>query len=161
RSTRRPLQRRRRLLPRPELSRSRLILLATALAAVVALVFSPAASAKSYSLTQATVGVRIAKDGSLLVREDISFSFYGPFSGAYRDMRVRKGETIDHVLVAENGQAYSPGGNTELGSSDTAGKYGVERDSDKVRVVWHYSALDEQRTFTIAYRFRGLAVAYD
>ena len=30
-----------------------------------------------------------------------------------------------------------------------------------MRIVWHYAALDEQRTFTIAYRFRGLAVAYD
>ena len=30
-----------------------------------------------------------------------------------------------------------------------------------MRVVWHYRALNEQRTFTIRYRFRGLAVAYD
>ena len=105
--------------------------------------------------------MRIVKDGSLLVREDIGFSFSGPFSGAYRDIPLRKGESIDHVLVSENGRADEPGGNTKLGSSDTPGRYGVEHDSNKVRIVWHYSALDEQRTFTITYRLRGLAVAYD
>ena len=94
------------------------------------------------------------------MREDISFFFYGSFSGAYRDIPLRQGESIDHVSVSENGQPYSPGGNTKLGSIDTAGKFGVERDSNKVRIVWHYSASDEQRTFTISYRFRGLAVAY-
>jgi uncharacterized membrane protein len=133
----------------------------TALLAAVALVVASAASAKSYDLTQANVAVRIANDGSLLVREDITFSFSGAFSGAYRDIPLRAGESIDHVLVSENGQAFRPGGNTKLGSSDTPGKYGVERDSGKVRVVWHYQALDEQRTFSITYRFRGLAVAYD
>ena len=30
-----------------------------------------------------------------------------------------------------------------------------------MRIVWHYRASDERRTFTISYRFRGLAVAYD
>src|SRR5207302_2637125 len=142
------------------LSRGRLILLVTALAAVTALAVAPAAEAKSYSLTQANVAVRIAKDGSLLVREDISFFFYGSFSGAYRDVPLRKGESIDHVGVSENGQRFTPGGNTKLGSFDTPGKFGVERHPDKVRIVWHYSASDEQRTFTISYRFRGLAVAY-
>jgi uncharacterized membrane protein len=32
---------------------------------------------------------------------------------------------------------------------------------DGIRIVWHYRALNERRTFTISYRFRGLAVAYD
>ena len=30
-----------------------------------------------------------------------------------------------------------------------------------MRIVWHYRAENERRTFTISYRFRGLAVAYD
>ena len=57
----------------------------------------------------------IQPDGSLLVREQIAFDFEGPFSGAYRDIPLRKGESIDHVLVSENGRPYSPGGNTKLG----------------------------------------------
>jgi uncharacterized membrane protein len=56
---------------------------------------------------------------------------------------------------------YTPGGNTKLGGEDVPGHYGVERTPKRVRIVWHYRASDEQRTFTISYRFRGLAVAYD
>ncbi len=37
---------------------------------------------------------------------------------------------------------------------------GQERGS-AARVVWHYRATDEVRTFTIKYRMVGLAVAYD
>ena len=30
-----------------------------------------------------------------------------------------------------------------------------------MRIVWHFQAAGEARTFTVSYRFRGLAVAYD
>ena len=41
------------------------------------------------------------------------------------------------------------------------GSFGVEQTSKLVRIVWHYRATDERRTFTIKYRFRRLAVVYD
>ncbi len=63
--------------------------------------------------------------------------------------------------MSEGGRRYQPGGNTALGSFDRAGKYGVDANTQRVRVVWHYRASNEQRVFTIRYRFRGLAVAYD
>ena len=37
----------------------------------------------------------------------------------------------------------------------------MDSTAKRVRVVWHYQAVSERRTFTITYRFRGLAVAYD
>jgi hypothetical protein len=101
--------------------------------------------------------VQLEGDGSLRVREDITFSFFGPFTGAYRDIPLRKGEAVDLVQVSEGGRNYRPGGNTELGSTDRENTYGVEKTSKRVRVVWHYRA--RTGTFTIAYRFRGLAVA--
>ena len=30
-----------------------------------------------------------------------------------------------------------------------------------MRIVWHFDAAGEPHTYTVAYRFRGLAVAYD
>ena len=39
--------------------------------------------------------------------------------------------------------------------------FGTTRTDVGVRVVWHYQALDERRTFTIGYRLSGIAVAYD
>ena len=119
------------------------------------------ADAKSYSLPAADVAVQIQPDGSLLVQERITFDFSGDFSGAYRDIPLRAGESIDKVGVSEGGDEYIPGANTELGSFGVPGSFGVEQSSKLVRIVWHYRALDERRTFTIKYRFRGLAVAYD
>ncbi len=62
---------------------------------------------------------------------------------------------------AEQGVDYRPGAPTELGSQGEAGTFGVERRAGFVRVVWHYEAFIEARTFTISYRMVGLAVAYD
>ncbi|HYZ75966.1 MAG TPA: DUF2207 domain-containing protein, partial [Gaiellaceae bacterium] len=129
--------------------------------AAVALLWPASAAAKSYSLPAAHVGVRIQPDGSLLVRERITFDFSGFFSGAYRDIPLRSGESIGDVSVAESGQSYRPGGNTKLGSYDTPGTFGVTQTDHVVRIVWHYSATDEPRTFDVSYRFRGLAVAHD
>jgi hypothetical protein len=91
----------------------------------------------------------------------ITFDFSGDFSGAYRDIPVRPGESIDDVGVSEGSDEYIPGASTELGSFGVPGSFGVETSSNRVRIVWHYRAENERRTFTISYRFRGLAVAYD
>jgi hypothetical protein len=81
--------------------------------------------------------VQIQPDGSLLVREQITFDFSGDFSGAYRDIPLRPGESIDDVGVAEGPAEYFPGANTELGSFGVPGSYGVETSSNRVRIVWH------------------------
>jgi len=56
---------------------------------------------------------------------------------------------------------YRPGANTELGGFGLPDTFGVTEIDDGIRIVWHYRALSERRTFTVSYRFRGLAVAYD
>ena len=128
---------------------------------LLALAFAGAAEAKSYALPRADVAVELEADGSLGVQEAISFAFSGPFSGAYRDIPLREGESADRVSVAEGRTLYRPGGCTELGCDDAPGTYGLEQTSNRLRIVWHYRAADEPRTFTIRYRLRGVAVAYD
>ena len=132
------------------------LLAATALAAIVLLL--PAA-ASAYYLPSARVAVKVAPDGSLLVKENITIT--GAFHGAYRDIPLRKGESIDRIQVSENGKIFTRGGSTELGSIDTPDTFNYDLSSKKVRIVWHFDAAGEARTFTVAYRFRGLAVAYD
>ncbi len=56
---------------------------------------------------------------------------------------------------------YAPGGNTALGSHDQAGVFGATSIAGGARVVWHYRAADERRTFTVSYRVIDGAVAYD
>ncbi len=130
-------------------------------AALAALAFTGIAGAKSFTLPEARVAVQVTTDGSLVVDEFITYAFNGPFTGGYRDIPLRAGESVDQVRVSESGQAYRPGGCTELGCADAAGSFGVAIGPGNVRVVWHYQASDELRTFVVHYRLRGVAVAYD
>jgi uncharacterized membrane protein len=128
---------------------------------LAALAVAGGAQAKSFSLPQADVFVQVAPDGSLNVDEHITYSFSGPFRGGYREIPLRSGESIDNVGVSENGRAYRSGGCTELGCADAPGTYGAARDGSSVRIVWHYQANSEIRTFQVHYRLKGVAVAYD
>ena len=138
-------------------ARSAAVLLA---AAAAALSLAGAAEAKSYTLPQADVSVQMAANGALLLDEHIEYSFDGPFSGGYREIPLGPGEKISRVQVLENGERYRPGGCTDLGCADAPGTYGVAHLDGKARIVWHYSALDENRTFEIRYELSGIAVAY-
>jgi uncharacterized membrane protein len=105
--------------------------------------------------------VQVRNDGSLAITETIPFVFDGPFSGAYRDIPLREGERISDVSVSEAGVRYAPGASAELGSSGTPNTFGTATIDGGFRIVWHYQAFSEVRTFTIAYTLTNVAVAYD
>ena len=69
-------------------------------------------------------------------------------------------ESIDRIAVSEGGTRYTRGGSTKLGSIDRSDTFNYEVNGKRVRIVWHFLAAGEPRTFTVAYRFRGLTVAY-
>ena len=81
----------------------------------------PSAHAKFFQLQQADVVARVEPDGALRVRERILFGFVGSFTGAYRDIPLRPGESIDGVFVSEGPERYRPGASAELGSFGRAG----------------------------------------
>lgn len=131
---------------------------------------------KQYEIDDADIAVQLQKDGSLLVHEELDFDFTGQFSGAYRDIPLNGGARIKDLVVSEDGRDYDPGGNTALGSYDRSGTFGTETfggtsdfngagdttDGGRyVRVVWHYNAIDEKRTFDITYRVTGAANVRD
>ena len=73
------------------------------------------------------------------MREDLTFSYSGFFTGAYRDIPLAQGRAgARDVRVSEGGTSYTPGGNTALGSSDAAGRFGFVRLPQGLRIVWHY-----------------------
>jgi hypothetical protein len=70
-----------------------------ALALVIALALPAAAHAdKSYSLPRAVVTVTLARSGEVLVHEDITFSYSGTFTGAYRDVPLASGVDVGGVV---------------------------------------------------------------
>ena len=119
-----------------------------------------AASADSFSLLTADVGVQLQEDGSVGVSERLEVAFSGDFHFGYRDIPLRAGESLVDPLVVERGVAYTRGNDTDLERGDQ-GTFGVERRGDSVRIVWYFGAQDQTRAFTISYTLRGLAVAYD
>ena len=62
--------------------------------------------------------------------------------------------------MLEQGRPFSPGASTELAPGGPAGTFGIRDLGGRIRVVWRFNASNEVRTFTIRYRFTGLAVAY-
>ena len=131
------------------------------LAAATVLLTAGPVLAQEFELPSADVEIQVSPDGSLIVTERITFSFDGSFSGAYREIPLGSGGSISDVGVSEEGTNYRPGASAELGSSGAPGTFGTKDLGDRLRVVWHYQAADEQRTFTVTYRFTGLATAWD
>ncbi|MCZ6737101.1 MAG: DUF2207 domain-containing protein, partial [Actinobacteria bacterium] len=133
------------------------LLIATAL---VVLPATPAL-AKSFWMANADVTVVVNDDGSLNVSELLTFDFSGEYAGAFRDIPLRPGESIEVISVGDEGGSYRTGGCTSLGCFSPSGSYGVEQHRDFVRVVWHHDSRDEQRTFELIYEMAGLATVYD
>ena len=117
--------------------------------------------AKSFSIANADVTIEVSEDGTLDIKELLTYDFSGQFSGGYRDIRLRPGESVQVVSVSDEAGGYALGGCTVLGCSSAPGSYGVEVHSDFVRVVWHHDSSNEQRTFEIVYRMTGATLVYD
>src|ERR687889_1200170 len=124
--------------------------------------FAPAeAQAKSFTLPRAEAVADVQPDGSVVVTENITYDFSGSFEGGYREIALKDGMSVSDVSVSENGKQYAPGASAELGSSGAPDTFGTANLGNAYRIVWHYQATDEERTFTVRYRLSGLAVAHD
>ncbi len=130
------------------------------MAVAIAATAAPAV-AKSYWMDSATVHIDLQNDGSLLITEELEFAFDGEFRGAFRDIPLRSGESITNLRVFEGGTEFTPGAPTALGSDGDPNTFGLEHRGDTVRIVWHYRAADENRTFTLQYRLEGATRVYD
>ncbi len=99
-------------------------------------------------------------DGSLGVSERLEVAFSGDFHYGYRDIPLRPGESFVRPSVVERGVAYRQGTKTDLEPGPLR-TFGVERNDERVRIVWYFDASNETRAFTISYTLIGVAVAYD
>ena len=119
------------------------------------------ALSKEFTLPEAHVRVKVLPDGALRVTESITYSFSGHFEGGFREIPLRPGESLVDAAVYEDGVAYTPGASAELGSEGAPGTFGTTATDEGKRIVWHYDATDERRTFLITYTLTGLAEAWD
>jgi hypothetical protein len=114
------LTQRRRRLPAGVVRRAALGTALIALTIIVGLIAAHAAGlprrvrasgeSRSYGLPIANVDMQVQRDGSVRVVERITFDFTGQYSGAFRDIPLRDGDSIDQVVVCEPPGASSPFG---------------------------------------------------
>jgi uncharacterized membrane protein len=130
-----------------------------------ALTLPAAAQARSLTVTDADVTLRLARDASVIESERLTVDYSGSYNATYRDIPLSGGATIDpnSVSVREGNQVYRPGGCTTYGCIDARGTFGVTDipDQNGIRIVWHPVASDEQRTFVVSYRVDKAVDAYD
>jgi Predicted membrane protein (DUF2207) N-terminal domain len=128
---------------------------------LAALVLVPSALAKSYTLAAAYETFAIRPDGSVLVLEQLTFSFDGHFHGAYRLVPSTAGQTITNVSVAEGGVPYRPGADAAVGSAGEPGTFGVlQTPQGWTQIAWHFDTVDAIRTFTVSYTLHGYVDVY-
>jgi uncharacterized membrane protein len=113
------------------------------------------AQAKSYRINKVDVAARIFADGSMVVTESRTYDFRGSFSFAYRDLPVVGPVRYGDFGVSEGAKDY------RLSDSQEPGTYHVERSADRIRVTWHYHAVDQPRTFDFHYRAAGAIARYE
>ena len=140
------------------------LVITAVVAGALAIAPSVPTSEKEYEISDPQISVELQEDGSLLVHESLPFHFTGHFSGAYRDIALNGLARVTDVTVSEDGEEYSPGGDTTLGSSDLPGRFGTQNVTENgqsyKRVVWHYRQSDGSRTFDIDYRVVNVATIH-
>ena len=74
-------------------------------------------SAVDYSLTGARIDMEVQDNGLLNVAEEIDYHFDSSANGVYRDIRLKKGQSVENLQVKVDGAYYRydiiPQGNTE------------------------------------------------
>ncbi|NIO28032.1 MAG: DUF2207 domain-containing protein [Candidatus Latescibacteria bacterium] len=112
------------------------------------------AVAKSYSVPDIRVKAEARPDGEMLVEEQITYHFSGSFSFAYRDIPLKRGESVSDVVISEAGRPFI----------DTTGKqpgtFSVTKSGNNVRVTWYFGAKNEARTFKLEYKISGVIQRY-
>ena len=139
---------------------------------ILALSFAPGAigslvsgfhfpGSRYYDLPSAEVDAVVKQDGSVRVIETITFSFHGSYSGAFRDIPLAAGP-VDQRRPRRRERHPVPAGRQHRARQlrHTAGSFGDVQLADRERIVWHYSAFDEPRAFTLSYVLHGVLIVH-
>jgi uncharacterized membrane protein len=125
-----------------------LLLLATVL------VPHPAGAQRRYAVGAVAIDAAVQPDGSMRIRETLTYNFRGRYTFAFRDFPPIAGGRIDAIAVSEGGRSYQESASKEPGTFEVA------RESSSTRVTWYYRAGDEERTFDLSYTIDGAVHRY-
>lgn len=129
--------------------------LLAALALLCLLPASAAAQRRSFAIDDFRVSLTVHADGSLLVREDITFAFHGSHRGIFRTIPVHGDRGgLEFALRLEGIGAWDEAGRALRTEVSYPGRY--------VRIkAWVPGATDITRTVTLVYRVRRGLLRFD
>jgi uncharacterized membrane protein len=101
--------------------------------------------AQDYSMPEVNIRATIQEDGTVFIEESRTYNYNGSFSWA--DYRLPKdGFTeIRNIRVSEADTDYINE------NSEEPGTFSVSESDEIIEIKWHYSAENEERTFTLSY----------
>ncbi|MTI88031.1 MAG: DUF2207 domain-containing protein [Balneolaceae bacterium] len=108
--------------------------------------------AKEYTIPEIRVEVQINADGSIRITEHRTYHFDGDYSWANYRLPKKNFHNINDIRISE-GNSYYLNKNTE-----EIGTFLVEESDEAINLKWFYSAIDEERVFTISYTLEGALI---
>jgi uncharacterized membrane protein len=104
--------------------------------------------AKDYYFSRISTHAMILQNSDILVQENYTYSFDGPFTYVYRSFYLNQIKGIENFAVrnAETNQQYA---------------VSVTRDSESIRFRWDINASDEEQTYVMEYTIVGAIKSYN
>ncbi len=120
---------------------------------------SAAVQAKSYDITNYTMQINVAKDGSAAVTQRVRYDFDGDFNGVYYNQDLAgiggMSQTSVAVLNSQNKLQQITASNTEA-----AGTYTTSDSDDRRQLKVFYPIDNDTATFIYRYRLDGVVTNY-
>ncbi|MCH3963328.1 MAG: DUF2207 domain-containing protein [Clostridium sp.] len=133
---------------------------------LIAIVFflpAKALASDSVNLSKFYIYSTINEDGSVSMKELITFDFDGSYNGAYRDISTRNTDGIYGVNVALVSKSASEVPFRHVESAENGDKDVFElikQDDDLYRIKIYTPSRNEKRTFQITYTMKNVATRY-
>ena len=109
----------------------------------------PASAQRRYVVEAIDIDATVQADGSLEIREALSYDFRGAFTFAFRDIPRGADDEVARIRVSEDGRDYRESDSNEPGT------FVITEEAASTRVTWYYRADSERRTFDFAYTIAG------
>ncbi|UCG50686.1 MAG: DUF2207 domain-containing protein, partial [Candidatus Latescibacterota bacterium] len=110
--------------------------------------------AKSYSVDDIRITAVVGPDGSMEITENITYTFDGGFSYAFREIPTRADERVSDVVIEAGGRRYTES------TDGRPGSFTITRNEGRTKVTWYYTAKNERRTFSLTYTIKGVVRRY-
>ncbi|CAN5233130.1 DUF2207 domain-containing protein [soil metagenome] len=105
--------------------------------------------ASDYAIADIKTEIYITDDGTIQVKEHLTYVFDGTFSWAQYSLPMDGFSEIRNIRVSEQEKHYINE------NSEETGTFSVSESNNSVLIKWHYIAADTSRVFTLSYNLTG------